>query len=85
MENEKTFEPPFTHNQFCLMPMQAFFEPYYIERENDWQCIYWKDSQAFTITGMFELNPHFNDPIHTFTLLTHNADNEVFAHKGSQP
>lgn len=85
IENKKTFEPTFTHNQFCLVPMQAFFEPYYIDGKNHWQRIYRKGSQAFTIAGMFEFNPHFNDPIHTFTLLTHNADNEAFMSRFHRP
>ncbi|WP_350558952.1 SOS response-associated peptidase family protein [Psychrobacter sp. CAL346-MNA-CIBAN-0220] len=85
IESKKTFEPPFTHNQFCLVPMQAFFEPYYLDGKNDWQRIYRKDSQAFTIAGMFEFNPHFNDPIHTFTLLTHNANNDAFMSRFHRP
>ena len=85
IENKKTFEPPFTHNQFCLVPMQAFFEPYYIDGKNHWQRIYRTDDQAFTIAGMFEFNTHFDEPIHTFTLLTHNADNEDFMSRFHQP
>lgn len=85
IENKKTFEPPFTHNQFCLVPMQAFFEPYYIDGKNHWQRIYRKDAEAFTIAGMFEFNPHFDEPIHTFTLLTHNADDEAFMSQFHQP
>lgn len=85
IESKKTFEPPFTDNQFCLVPMQAFFEPYYREGKNYWQRIYRQDKQAFTIAGMYEYNSHFDEPIHSFTLLTHNADSEPFMSRFHRP
>lgn len=85
VENKKTFEPPFTQNQFCLVPMQAFFEPYYVDNKNHWQRIFRKDAAAFTIAGMFEYNPHFDEPVYSFTLLTHNADNEAFMQRFHRP
>ncbi len=81
IESKKTFAPPFTHNQFCLVPMQAFFEPYYLDsaaNKNHWQRIYRQNRAAFTIAGMFEYNESFDEPVYSFTLLTHNADDEAF-------
>lgn len=91
IEHKKTFEPPFTKNQFCLVPMQAFFEPYYLNSDgektsrNHWQRIYRKDENAFTIAGMFEFNSHFSEPVYSFTLLTHNADEEDFMQRFHRP
>ena len=91
IENKKTFEPPFTKNQFCLVPMQAFFEPYYLNSngektsKNHWQRIFRKDDAAFTIAGMFEFNSHFSEPVYSFTLLTHNADSEDFMQRFHRP
>lgn len=91
IESKKTFEPPFTANQFCLVPMQAFFEPFYLDSndqitsKNHWQRIYCKDKAAFTIAGMFEFNSHFSEPVYSFTLLTHNADDEDFMQRFHRP
>ncbi len=91
IESKKTFEPPFNKNQFCLVPMQAFFEPYYFDNSNEvisknhWQRIFRKDKAAFTIAGMFEFNSHFSEPVYSFTLLTHNADEEDFMQRFHRP
>ena len=96
IESKKTFAPPFTHNQFCLVPMQAFFEPYYSTindsasdkqktSKNHWQKIHRQDETAFTIAGMFEYNESFDEPVYSFTLLTHNADDEAFMQRFHRP
>lgn len=88
IEDKKTFKPAFTRNQFCLVPMQGFMEPYYSSgdnNKNEWKRIYRKDNEAFTIAGLYEFNNHFNEPVHSFTLLTHNADDEPFMSQFHKP
>ncbi|WP_296405670.1 SOS response-associated peptidase family protein [Psychrobacter sp.] len=88
IEDKKTFRPSFTQNQFCLVPMSAFMEPYYLNSDSDknlWQRIYQEDNEPFTIAGMYEFNTHFDEPVHSFTLLTHNADDEPFMSQFHKP
>lgn len=88
IKSKKTFEPAFTKNQFCLVPMAGFMEPYYLSGDNsksEWKRIYREDETAFTIAGMYEFNDHFDEPVHSFTLLTHNADDEPFMSQFHKP
>ena len=88
IEDKKTFKPAYTHNQFCLVPMSAFMEPYYLSGDsdnNEWQRIYQTNGEPFTIAGMYEYNDHFDEPVHSFTLLTHNADDEPFMSQFHKP
>lgn len=88
IESKKTFRPAFTLNQFCLVPMSAFMEPYYLSGDSDnnqWQRIYQSNGEPFTIAGMYQYNDHFDEPVHSFTLLTHNADDEPFMSQFHKP
>lgn len=88
IEDKKTFKSPFTKSQFCLVPMRGFMEPYYLsgdKEKSEWKRIYREDKEAFTIAGMYEFNDHFSEPVHSFTLLTHNADDETFMSQFHKP
>lgn len=76
----RTFKKAFRKNQFCLVPMQAFYEPYYPQGTNVWQSIYRTDCQIFTAPAIYEYNHNFAEPTYSFSLLTVDAhDNELMS------
>lgn len=69
----KTYKRAFKKSQFCLVPMQAFYEPYYASGKNVWQSIHRQDNEAFTVPAIYEYNESFDNPIYSFSLLTVDA------------
>lgn len=81
----RTYKKAYRKSQFCLVPMQAFYEPYYPEGKNIWQSIHRQDGEAFTVPAIYEYNYNFDKPIHSFSLLTVNADNNELMNRFHKP
>lgn len=70
-----SFRQAWRRSQFCLVPMQAFFEPNY----ESGAAIRWRiaraDQQPFAVAGLWDrwLGPN-KEVVHSFTMLTLNAD-----------
>jgi putative SOS response-associated peptidase YedK len=70
-----SFRQAWKRGQFCLVPMQAFFEPNY----ESGAAIRWRiaqgDGQPFAAAGLWDrwLAPN-KEVVHSFTMLTINAD-----------
>ncbi|OTG67820.1 DUF159 family protein [Acinetobacter sp. ANC 4470] len=75
-------KPSFRHawhnNQFALIPVDAIFEPKYIDGKPHWYEISREDGLPFTMAAIYE-NAVINDqPIRSMSLLTINADQHPF-------
>jgi putative SOS response-associated peptidase YedK len=70
-----SFRQAWRRSQFCLVPMQAFYEPNY----ESGSAIRWRigrgDQQPFAVAGLWDrwLAPN-KEVVHSFTMLTLNAD-----------
>lgn len=75
-------KPSFRHawhkNQFALVPVDAIFEPKYIDGKPHWYAIFRKDGLPFTLAAIYENAVIENKPVRSMSLLTINADHHPF-------
>lgn len=81
----RTFKKAYRKSQFCLVPMQAFYEPYYPKGKNVWQSIHRKDNDIFTVPAIYEYNDSFDEPIYSFSLLTVDAQHNELMKRFHKP
>jgi putative SOS response-associated peptidase YedK len=81
-----SFRQAWRRSQFCLVPMQAFFEPNY----ESGAAIRWRiargDQQPFAVAGLWDrwLAPN-KEVVHSFTMLTINADQHSLMKRFHKP
>ena len=76
--SKPSFRGPWRRGQFCLLPMQAFYEPDY----ESGKAVRWRiercDRQAFTVAGIWDTwvdrSGSVERRLHSFSMLTINAD-----------
>ena len=75
-------KPSFRHswknNKFCLVPVDSFYEPKYIDGKSHWYNISKIDGNPFTVAAIYEDTIIENKPIRSFSMLTINADHHPF-------
>ena len=73
-----SFRSAWKHHQFCLVPVQSFYEPKYdaAGKSERWR-IYRRDGKPFALAGIFETAPPkdetHGDKLRSFSMLTINA------------
>jgi len=71
-----SFRSPWRQGQYCLVPMDAFYEPCY----ESGRAVRWRiasaDGQPFAVAGLWErwVAAATGEILHSFTMLTVNAD-----------
>ena len=81
-----SFRNAWRHRQFCILPVEAFFEPNYESgKAVRWQ-IRRKDFQAFGLACIWEHRQEDQGPLRwTFSMLTINADNHPLMKRFHKP
>jgi putative SOS response-associated peptidase YedK len=81
-----SFRQAWRRSQFCLVPMQAFYEPNY----ESGAAIRWRiareDQQPFAVAGIWDrwLAPN-KEVVHSFSMLTLNADQHPLMRRFHKP
>ena len=81
-----SFRQAWRRSQFCLVPMQSFFEPNY----ESGAAIRWRiarvDGEPFAVAGLWDrwLAPN-KEVVHSFTMLTLNADQHPLMKRFHKP
>lgn len=75
VDRKVSFQSAWRNNQFALVPMQAFYEPRYgtSSLSERWR-IERLDQQPFMAAAIYEIWHGQSETIHSFSLLTINAD-----------
>ncbi|MDA3442611.1 SOS response-associated peptidase [Acinetobacter bereziniae] len=75
-------KPSFRHAwkycKFCLVPVQEFYEPKYIDGKAHWYTIKREDDQPFTVAAIYDDALIKDSKVRSFSMLTINADNHPF-------
>ena len=82
----RSYKRPWAKSQLCLVPMDAFFEPNYESgKALRWQ-IGLASGEPFAVAGMWEQwDAEGDNPRHTFTQITVNADDHPFMRRFHKP
>lgn len=73
-----SFRHAWTYSKFCLVPVQEFYEPKYIDGKSHWYGIKREDDQPFTVAGIYDDAVVDGQRIRSFSMLTINADQHHF-------
>ena len=73
-----SFRHAWKYSKFCLIPVQEFYEPKYIDGKAHWYTIKRKDSQPFTVAGIYDDAIIKDSKVRSFSMLTINADHHPF-------
>jgi putative SOS response-associated peptidase YedK len=81
-----SFRQAWRRAQFCLVPMQAFFEPNYVSGAAIRWRIAREDAEPFAVAGLWDrwLAPN-QEVVHSFTMLTLNADQHSLMKRFHKP
>lgn len=71
---KNSFRHAWKKNQFALVPVDAIFEPKYIDGKAHWYAIYRQDKKPFTVAALYEHASVDGQEILSMTMLTINAD-----------
>ncbi len=83
---KRTYKRPWSHSQFCLIPMTGYYEPNYESGKPVRWRIYLKDEQPFAVAGLWQLwDADTDQPRYAFTQLTVNADEHPFMQRFHKP
>ena len=71
-----SYKPAWDRSQFCLVPMQRFFEPDWRTGKSIRTAIQRRDGDAFTVAGIWDrwVDKSTGEVIASFSMLTINAD-----------
>ncbi|WP_151959343.1 SOS response-associated peptidase [Acinetobacter bereziniae] len=73
-----SFRHAWKYSKFCLVPVQEFYEPKYIDRKAHWYTIKREDDQPFTVAAIYDDAVIKDSKVRSFSMLTINADNHPF-------
>ncbi|MBC7699676.1 SOS response-associated peptidase family protein [Aquabacterium sp.] len=95
IQTARSYKGPFTDRQWCIIPSVRFYEPYYDleqwalgNRRSERFGISRADGQPVGIAGLWELwkrHPDDEEGIHSFTMVTLNADKHPLLHRFHRP
>lgn len=69
-----SFKNAWKKNQFCLIPVETIFEPFYKDSKPEWYGIFRRDEMPFTVAGIYEHSSINGEQIISMSMLTINAD-----------
>lgn len=78
IKEKPSFRHAWKYSKFCLIPVQEFYEPKYIDGKAHWYTIKRKDSQPFTVAGIYDDAIIKDSKVRSFSMLTINADHHPF-------
>ena len=73
-----SFRHAWKYSKFCLVPVQEFYEPKYIDGKSHWYTIKREDGQPFTVAAIYEDAVIKDSKVRSFSMLTINADQHHF-------
>lgn len=73
-----SFRHAWKYSKFCLVPVQEFYEPKYIDGKSHWYTIKRGDDQPFTIAAIYDDAVIKDSKVRSFSMLTINSDNHPF-------
>jgi len=73
-----SFRHAWIYSKFCLVPVQEFYEPKYIDGKSHWYGIKREDGQPFTVAAIYDDAVIDGKRIRSFSMLTINSDNHPF-------
>lgn len=73
-----SFRHAWKYSKFCLVPVQEFYEPKYIDGKAHWYTIKREDDQPFTVAAIYEDAVINGQKVRSFSMLTINADHHPF-------
>jgi len=85
VEQKRTFKHAWLNNQFALIPVEAIYEPKYINGKAHWYGIFRQDGQPFTLAAIYEETLIDEQKVRSMSLLTINADHHPFMKQFHKP
>lgn len=85
VSSKPSFRNAWKKNQFCLIPVEAIFEPKYIDNEPHWYGIYREDQMPYTVAGIYEYAVVNGEEIRSMSMLTMNSDDHPFMNQFHAP
>lgn len=73
-----SFRHAWKYSKFCLVPVQEFYEPKYIDGKSHWYTIKREDNQPFTVAAIYDDAVIKDSKVRSFSMLTINSDNHPF-------
>ena len=73
-----SFRHAWKYSKFCLVPVQEFYEPKYIDGKPHWYTIKREDDQPFTVAAIYDDAVIKDSKVRSFSMLTINSDNHPF-------
>lgn len=73
-----SFRHAWTYSKFCLVLVQEFYEPKYIDGKANWYTIKREDDHPFTVAAIYDDAVIDGIRIRSFSMLTINSDNHPF-------
>ncbi|OTG82198.1 SOS response-associated peptidase [Acinetobacter sp. ANC 4648] len=83
--SKPSFKHAWQNNKFCLVPVDMFYEPKYIDGKPYWYAISKADGNSFTAAAIYEDAIINGKPIRSFSMLTINADHHPFMKQFHEP
>ena len=76
VHEKPSYRTPWAKRQFCLIPMEKFYEPNYESGKAVQWAIQRKDKAVFTVAGIWDkwVDPSTGELLDSFSMLTINAD-----------
>lgn len=78
VDEKPSFRHAWKYSKFCLVPVQEFYEPKYIDGKSHWYGIKREDDQPFTVAAIYDDAVIDGKRIRSFSMLTINSDHHPF-------
>lgn len=78
VKEKPSFRHAWKYSKFCLVPVQEFYEPKYIDGKSHWYTIKREDNQPFTVAAIYDDAVIKDSKVRSFSMLTINADHHPF-------
>ena len=80
-----SFRHAWKYSKFCLVPVQEFYEPKYIDGKSHWYTIKREDDQPFTVAAIYDDAVIKDSKVRSFSMLTINSDHHPFMRQFHAP
>ncbi|WP_440607576.1 SOS response-associated peptidase family protein [Acinetobacter baumannii] len=85
VDHKRSFKHAWSNDQFGLVPVEAIYEPKYINGKAHWYGIFRQDGKPFTLAAIYEETIIDEQKVRTMSLLTINADRHSFMKQFHKP
>ncbi|OOT56380.1 DUF159 family protein [Acinetobacter pittii] len=85
VQQKRSFKHAWLNDQFALIPVEAIYEPKYVNGKAHWYGIFRQDGQPFTLAAIFEETLIEEQKVRSMSLLTINADHHPFMKQFHKP